>query len=308
MHKRGVTDDRVTAKWPGHSAPRSVVPLALLAIGASAAWGEVIQRDDFNGEKPNAKWGKELWFPYSGRVDTAPDGSRALRVEWRKADYDGKNKTKHAELTTGKFAPDFEQWIGLRIYFDSKTLGRDSQPVILMQYHETPDFKEGEDWRNPPVSLSYQNGEVRYSWKGDTNRVTKKEKGKWLYTQTGSMPLGEVKPDAWNTFVFHHKFDPFGKGSVELWFNDKYFQKQNIQLGYHDERGPYLKFGFYYYAGKSDFPSRVAWFDDVKLGDEKSSYAEVAPPGASSPQLAPSQPAPSQPAPSQPTGTVQNQP
>lgn len=256
------------------------------------AENHLLVQNDFNSSELNPTWGKELHFPYSGRIETAPDGdknngtNKALRFEWRPADYDGKNRTKHAELKTKKFTPDLEQWLGLRIYFDSKTLGRDSQPVILMQYHETPDFKEGESWRNPPVSLSYKDGQISFGWKGDTNRVTKKEGGKWVYTQTGGIPLGGAKLDSWNTFVFHLKFDPFGKGRVEIWFNDKYFQKDNIQLGYNDERGPYLKFGYYYYAGKSDFPSRVAWFDDVKLGDEKSSYAEVTPPGAPSPTKA----------------------
>ena len=94
--------------------------------------------------------------------DPAGQG-KSLRFEWREADYKGNRKTKGAELRTPKFSPTEEQWLGFRIYFDREEFGPDTQPVIIMQYHGSPDFDEGEDWRNPVTALSYRDGELSYS-------------------------------------------------------------------------------------------------------------------------------------------------
>jgi hypothetical protein len=282
---------------------------ALGCAPASSAPSGVFTKDDFQLglDHTRSTWvvrksGKvpDLHFDYAGRIDVAPgdeqNGNKSFRFEWRQADSDGTNPTRHAELITPSFpyatnsSPKLEQWLGFRIYVDSKTLGPDEQPVVLMQYHDTPgrdaNGKPTETGRNPMAALSYVNGEFRYGWKGDTKQVTTKDKnGKWIYTQQGGFPLVPAR-QGWNTFVFHHMFDYTGKGSVEIWCNDKYFTRHNIQLGFNDDVGPYLKFGFYWYTGRSvpnppvPNPARVVWFDDVKIGDAKATYADVRPPGA----------------------------
>ena len=288
-------------------------------LSGTSSWSapvDVFKQDDFEDKTlghSKTQWSlKELYKstlrnpPHaydSGRVDVAPadaqNGNQSLRVEWRESDVvPGSNPSRHAEIKTTPFAwsspldspatPKLEQWLGFRIYIDSQTLGPSAKPVVLMQYHDLPDADEG--YRNPIVALSYVNGRFEYGWKGDSKTVTPKVDGKWIYTQSGGMDLGAarignaVNRSGWNTFVFHHKFDPFGQGSVEIWCNDTYISRQNIQLGYNDKIGPYLKIGFYWYKANQPVPDaapRVAWFDDIKLGNGQATYLDVRPTGAS---------------------------
>jgi len=293
--------------------------IGLNAGCSTPAWSapsDVIKQDDFQLgiEHTRSTWVfrkgafPDLHFDYSGRIDVAPgdesNGNKSFRFEWRQADSDGSNPTRHAELITPSFpyahdsTPKLEQWLGFRVYVDPKVLGPDEKPVVLMQYHDTPGPDRDangnllERGRNPIAALSYLKGQFSYGWKGDTKRITTKDaKGAWVYTQKGGFSLGAAR-HGWNTFVFHHRFDYSGNGSVEVWCNGARFAREKMQLGFNDVMGPYLKFGFYWYTGQSvpnpavSDPARVAWFDDVKIGNANATYADVRPPGA--PATAPS--------------------
>lgn len=227
--------------------------------------------DNFDSGSWSPAWKKEIPFGYSAKIVDDPAGpGKCLALEWRRADFDGERPSKGVELKTGHYFPTVEKWSSFRLYFSSRTFGVDSRPVIFAQWHDVPDFKLGEGWRNPITAFSYQNGKIRFNALGDKERLTKGKDGIWEYTTRKSMELGAPKMDAWNTFLCHHRFDPTGDtGLVEIWFNGQRFALENINVGFNDQTGPYWKFGFYYYEGKSDFESRVALFDDVRIGDSR---------------------------------------
>ncbi len=230
-----------------------------------------------------SNWKKECKFSYSCQVTAAPDGvKQAIRFEWQKKDYDGSRSSKSAEYRTISYTrfPEFrktrEAWISFKIYFSSEMMGIDSQPMILTQYHDIPDIHLGEDWRHPITALSYVNGKLNYSYRGDTNSVTQKDNGEWSYSHPiQEFSLGSVRMDQWNSFVYHHRFDQTGKGLLEIWNNGKYYSRSSLVLGYNDQKGPYWKFGVYYYRGHSDHDTRTAYFSDVNIVLGKASYAEM---------------------------------
>ncbi|MGJ3247050.1 MAG: heparin lyase I family protein [Elainellaceae cyanobacterium] len=228
-------------------------------------------------------WRKECKFDYSCAISPAPGSEdQAIRFEWRREDHDGSRSSKSAEYKTKDytrsraFRQTREAWISFKVYFSSETLNADSQAMILTQYHDIPDLHLGEDWRHPISSLSYVNGKLKYSYRGDANLVTREEDGERLYTQPSqTFSLGDMQMDQWHRFVYHHKFDITGKGILEVWHNGKQYSNSNIVLGYNDQKGPYWKFGAYYYDGWSDYSTRVVYFSDVKVILGKASYAEI---------------------------------
>ena len=235
----------------------------------------------------HADWIKECPFPYSCQLAEAPDGSTAIRFEWRAKDYDGSRKTTGAEYRTkyytasDRFNKNREAWIGFSVYFPADSMSADQHPAIITQTHGVPDFDLGEGWLIWTAGLSCVNGALIYSYSGDTRQVTPSTPNVEEFTHPGGkIPLGPIEFDRWHRFVYHHKFDLTGKGLIEIWHNGKQYSRNNIVLGYNDERGPFWKFGFYPYEGKSDHDSRVIFFDDVKVMLGEGSFAQVAPPGA----------------------------
>lgn len=255
--------------------------LLFLVLSNSAAYTQrrhLLIEDNFESGNKNEYWKEELHFPYAGAIVNSPTGNgKVFRFEWRKADYDKTNKTKHAELRSPWLTENKEQWVGFSCYFPSNTMAVDSSPVIIMQYHDVPDRELGEDWRNPVIALSLRNHTLNISYRGDSPPLTVMGK----YETSESLSLGAIVNDQWIHFVFHVKFDAFGKGLLEAWVNgEQKTSRKNIQLGFNDKNGSYFKFGMYYYEGRSAYNRTSYCYDDVRIGDAEAGYSNIAPEGA----------------------------
>ena len=65
------------------------------------------------------------------------------------------------------------------------------------------------------------------------------------------------------------------KGIAQVWVNGRQaLDIHGIDLGYNDEIGPYPSWGLYSYRGPA---KRVIYFDEISIGNENASYADVAP-------------------------------
>jgi hypothetical protein len=69
---------------------------------------------------------------------------------------------------------------------------------------------------------------------------------------------------AWRHFVHRVRFDPNGRGSLQIWIDGTLVvQAERIALGFNDIIAPYFKYGLYRPVGD---PSPVtAWYADVRL-------------------------------------------
>ena len=206
----------------------------------------------------------------------ARPGAGAIKFEWHQSDYDGKNRTKHAELRTKPLPEgESERWYGFSIYLPADGMKVDSQPEIICQWHSYPDRHLNEPHSFPPLAISHAGANLRIKWLSDTRPVTPK-RDKTL--SGGSSELGKAPLNRWIDFVVHVKWEPFGKGLLQVWQdNVQVLDKANIQIGYNDKQNPYWKIGLYKHTGKSDYPTRFLYYDRVRIGDAKARYVDVAP-------------------------------
>ncbi len=216
---------------------------------------------------------------YSAKAVTSPvrAGKYAMRFEWQAKNYKkGSNVSKKASLFTAKEPTCREEvWWGFSMYCPADGMQKDSKAEILVQWHSTPD--KGEAWTNPPLTLSNKNDELSVSWIYDTRALTPDGWRDWDRKRTS---LGPTPKDRWVDFVWHVKWDPWGKGLLEIWMDGKKVVNQHdISLGFNDQVGNYMGIGLYKYEGTSDHAARVVYFDAVRGGNEKATYADVAPGG-----------------------------
>lgn len=242
------------------------VAFASVNVFIKAAHSQVVYQEDFDG----GKVGKFVTEFRHGNAVIEPDpgnrSGKSLRFQFQRANFNRSRESKGAEIRTKPvWGLSADVWTSFKIYFPSSTMGSDSKPVIIHQLHDIPDSCE--DGRNPIGAIAYQNGTLVASYKGDTRACTKRSGRRWLYTSSGNVSLGSPLMNKWNTFIVHYKLSPTSSnGMMEVWVNGKKFSKTGINIGFNDRTAPFLKYGFYYFTGKSDFPLRKAYYDDIKVG------------------------------------------
>ena len=178
--------------------------------------------------------------------------------------YDGK---RSEVLFAAEKSVPVERWYGFNIFLP-KSFVVDDLPEILAQWHATPDFDLGEDYRSPPIALTVQNG----SWLLDTRWATNAVNTNSNVTGREVKDLGKTETEKWTQWVFHIVFSYKNDGLIELWKDGKLVYTRKGPNYYNDKIGPYLKFGIYKWEWlKTDIKTvtnqRIVYFGDVKLGD-----------------------------------------
>ena len=95
----------------------------------------------------------------------------------------------------------------------------------------------------------------------------------------GSVDLGFYDKDVWTDWVIHVKFSAESDGVFEIWKNGKLMLRRNGRNNYNDLKGNIFKIGIYKYGWAQGYPStttfRTLYYDEIKIGNENASYAEV---------------------------------
>jgi hypothetical protein len=165
-----------------------------------------------------------------------------------------------------------EWWFGFSVYFatDEGTVG---------WYDYNHDYYIAQ-----PFSLNSSTG----SASPEVNFVKQPGNDGYTYVQyrisggseTPSSKLGFVpRKDGWNDFVLHYKRDPTNTGYMKIWLNGEVIHDRvNAPSAIYNHPSMRFKAGFYYAALNS--PHRyVLYYDNIRIGDETSSFAEVDPAG-----------------------------
>lgn len=192
-----------------------------------------------------------------------PSGSRERSpehyiFEWRRQDLDGSRITKGAELRTEAMPWIKEQWLRVDFLAPKESFVGDSKFSIILQYHSMPDTQLGERWRSPVSSLVIRGKKLQYDYRSSKEEVTPRGKNGFLYTSKGSINLGEVNFDQWNTVIIHQKFD-YENGSVRIWVNGSEFRSSPTGIGFNDTRGMFVKFGLYCPEGSDIEEKRISF-------------------------------------------------
>ncbi len=223
------------------------------------------------GHRRNGSWGCKLDLFASDNFATF--GARAeLIPEFGMAggyDYELFNTTR---------------WYGWSIKLDGSAYGYDNEPEIISQWHQK--LTIAADGKTPPLALWIQQGKYKLRFRGSE-----------IFWQSNQIV------DQWVDFVAQIKWHNT-TGFINFWVNGvQVASRSNIKTCTPAELGAYFKFGIYKWRwkllnGPSDVAYRRLWVDDLRVGDENSSFEEVGPSGAApTDQPAPGPPPPANPNP-----------
>jgi hypothetical protein len=216
-------------------------------------------------------------------------GSKSYKftVTGSSGDYVRKEISLKYHFNDGSFHFAFggEYWVGFSIFlaegYESPT-GPGSWGPLHHQYHYTPD--------GPPTCDPQETAEIHLQietgdegggiWKSvlgyDDNQCSTEESmhGVWFQHDTYANEIGK-----WTDFVLHIIWD-YGDddGLTQIWKDGVLIVNRSGGNCRNDALGPYMKCGIY--GQLDDGQTMTVYYDEVRLGDENSSYSEVAPGGS----------------------------
>ena len=173
-----------------------------------------------------------------------------------------------------------EYWYGFSTFLPEPFPDSETWEVIA-QWHGTPDFDIGEEYRVTNIGLNIGNAhrsETRGEW---TLNVA------WDDREVGPLPVnretfefGSYKTDAWTDWVFHilWSYETDGPGFLEIWKNDRKILTRNGPNCFNDATGPYFVMGVYR-PNRSTGKARTIYHDEFRMADANGSYEDVAPGG-----------------------------
>jgi hypothetical protein len=177
-----------------------------------------------------------------------------------------------------------ENWIGFSIflangYFNPTEPG--TWGPVHHQYHGTPDGPPKCDWvengRKQMITINTKKGNW-VSWVKWDPQVCSPEDGQvsgvW-YTHD-SFVVGK-----WIDFVINVKWSYNDDGFLKVWKDGVLTIDKSGGNCFNDDYGPYMKFGIYGDLNAGQI--MTVYYDELRLGDGNSSYAEVAPRGSVKP-------------------------
>jgi hypothetical protein len=230
---------------------------------------------DFTVEQPDAltKTGAKLYYYWNGfdkasnalayaftRVNNfSRSGYWSMRVELRRTDNDVAGSKRAEARRASNDEPTLkERWYGASYYLPTDYIA-DPAPESLTQWQSLKAI-------SPPLALWTENG-------------------RWKVVQNGniSTDIGEYKKEKWTDFVFHVKWSLNNDGLIEVWKDGvKVFTKLGPNSYPDYITGNYMKSGIYKWRWKSapstsNTTKRVVYIDDVRIGNEYSTYKDVVP-------------------------------
>lgn len=194
-------------------------------------------------------------------------------------------------FTTGHWSTNYtmynkfniEYWYSAAIFLDS--WANDGHAESLMQFHSMPDIDLGEPSLSPPIGFVVVNGnyEVHLRWSNVQVMTTNPPNGDnghhgIFYDQVDSAHRA-ISGDLgkWVRWVFHIKWSYDGTtGFARLYKNGtEVWRRLNHANCYNDQYGCYFKAGVYRWETSSTAASRIAYYDDIRIGGPNSTYADM---------------------------------
>lgn len=204
--------------------------------------------------------------PYGLQIVEGPvyQGQKAVRFELRNGDPPIQNGTR-TEISFPK--PDdkdnLERWYSFALLFPGVDYDADNSDDVITQWHQGGKV-------SPAVSLRTRNNNLFLRIKPDVESKDKIE-------------LGPIDKDSWHYYVIHIKHSSGADGLIEIWRDGKSLTKYNganmYDLREGDFHAPAWKLGIYKSnwnkGGVTNTTKRVIYFDEIKLGDEHASLADM---------------------------------
>ncbi|MEX2232402.1 MAG: polysaccharide lyase [Cyclobacteriaceae bacterium] len=148
-------------------------------------------------------------------------------------------------------------WYSFAVYFPSVGYEYDDEREVINQWYQNG---------SPATSLRTQRDRMLLET-GNTEDSRKQ------------YDIGAISKNRWHTFVFHFIHSYGTDGLIELWYDGT--KKLTIRGGnMYDDILPKWKIGLYKSAfkyGTSAVNRRIIYFDNIRVGNEKATYATMRP-------------------------------
>jgi hypothetical protein len=166
--------------------------------------------------------------------------------------------------------------------FVPKDWESDSIPVIIAQWHGTPDKILGEAGRHPPLSLDIVENQLRILSVSDQARISAASLIGFRSDSINRSTLwtGTLETGKWTNWLFHVRWSSQYDGLTQVWKNEVPIIKVKGSNSYNDFLGPYLKLGVYIPKWKKGEPNgttlvRSVMFDDIHVREGECSLDTI---------------------------------
>lgn len=185
-------------------------------------------------------------------------GSQSARFELR--DTDPTNNSGTRSEVTFPTTTNLNRWYSYAVYFPSADYKYDASGEVITQWHQG-------GGATPALCLRTESNHIYLRVMGNI----------WI-------DFGLIDKDKWHSYVMHVKHSSGTDGLVEIWRDGtKVLSRkgQNMYKVTGDLRNPNWKLGIYKSAWNDSKTTqtnkRVLYFDEIKMGNENSTYAEMEP-------------------------------
>jgi hypothetical protein len=182
----------------------------------------------------------------------------------------------------GPFKAGDEVWFGFSIYIPSDWIDDAAYlpggGEILFQLHEQPDKMDWSRNRTSFLRLIAEAGNFRWIVYWDDCTAAQSCWKRLGVEVKPSLYTGTMTKDGWTDWVVHAKWSYTADGLLELWRDGVKVATYNGPNNYNTQAAGYLKIGLYKWDWHNpNIPVRIAWYDNLRIADQRGSYAAVAP-------------------------------
>lgn len=223
--------------------------------------GKIIWQENAEGKWFDNSFAKmQAASSYSITASTAQhySGVKSIRFELRNTDKEVQSGTR-AELVL-PIVTSLNQWYSFALFAPSDSYKKDASDEVITQWHQG-------DGKTPALCLRVKSDKLYVRILGKT----------WV-------ELGAWDKDSWHTYVMHIKHSSGKDGLIEIWKDGKQILNRsgdNMYTVGSKSKMPNLKLGIYKSdwngSGTTSTKMRVLFFDDIKIGNEKATLAQMMP-------------------------------
>lgn len=248
----------------------TVISVLLTATSSSPAKAGILENYTFDGSNPTA--GMSFDGCGSTAVNSGKYVSPSKSLRFFLPEEPAKDSCERQEFRVGNDTRNGDRrWYGFAIYVPSNY---EDEETINFQTGAPPDPGESQKRGGPPLGISNDGERFELIRQWDTNRITTPE------TIRGtSYDLGAIRKGQWNYFVINVKWHP-SNGFLKVWRDNDPVGKPRVNVtgGTNRNDGGNILFGGGIYDGNhTRQQDLLLHYDNLRMGDENSSHAEVYP-------------------------------
>ncbi|WP_439883483.1 heparin lyase I family protein [Pontibacter sp. MBLB2868] len=231
-------------------------------VSSLATSSNILFEETFEGSDIFSGIREQFGTSYAFGVASKPTygGSKSGRFELRDTDPITSGGTRSEVLFPAQDNSD--RWYAFSLYLPSSEWQSDRKQDMICQWHQG-------GGKNPSSSIRIINDKLLYDVRTEPSSPKR-------------FDLGSVLKDQWQTFVVHVKHSHNSDGLVEIWHNGKKVVNYAGGNGYDSSfESPRWKLGIYKsdwnYEETTDTKKRVLYYDEIRMGNERASLAEMTP-------------------------------